>query len=847
MDKPSDPPSVSSHLLEEDIQELYENAPCAYLSTLPDGTIIKVNATFLKWTGYARATLVGQKRFQALLPVVGRVFYDTHVEPLLLMQGFVNELAFELIREDGQRMPILMNSVLKRDAAGNPLVIRMTILDAHGRRAYEEELRQAKRQAEEAEAAVRQLAEKLESRVQQRTQERDRIWRTSQDILAVAALNGTFLSFNPAFTRILGWDENDLSSLTAHCLVDRQYLPQLRNAFDDLSSGNPVDRLDVPLRHKIAGYRWLSMSIMPEGDKLYIVARDITEERKLSRRLRLAIEGIGDGIWDWSIRHETFSFFGGLKSIFGSAVEQQMTGDAASWLSKIHTEDLPRVLDAMQATQEGRVPTYRCQYRIRAKNGVWRWVQAHGVIVERDDDNKPLVMTGTLSDITDRKESDELIWRHANLDTLTELPNRRLFRERLELDLRNAKRSRHHLALLFIDLDGFKQVNDLYGHDAGDLLLIEVGQRIQGCVRETDTVARLGGDEFTVILTNLGDMDHIEFVCQKILARLADAFRIKKDLCYVSASIGASLYPRDAMTSEDLLRKADQAMYAAKHAGKNQFSYFTKEMDEKAHLRLQLTNELRHAINRDQLTVLYQPVIDLSTGAFMKAEALLRWNHPRLGTIEPAAFIPLAEESRLINQIGDWVFKQATNCCNRCSEQLRAPFQISVNKSPAQFMAQATNQGWIKYLAEQNRPGNSISIEITESILLQDSPKIKEMLSAYRDAGIQIALDDFGTGYASMSYLQKFHIDYLKIDQSFVRDITCNPSSRTIVESIVMLAHNLGQKVIAEGVETQEQLDYLVAAGCDYGQGYLFCHPISEDELLDRALRSTAPKDRHLI
>src|ERR1700712_53418 len=279
MDQPPDP-SVPSHLLEEDIEELYENAPCAYLSTLPDGMIIKVNGTFLKWTGYARTALVGQKRFQALLPVVGKVFYDTHVGPLLLMQGFVNELAFELTREDGQRMPVLLNSVLKRDAAGNPLVIRTTILDARGRRAHEEELRRAKRKAEEAEAAVRQLAEELECRVQQRTQERDRIWRTSQDILAVAALNGTFLSFNPAFTRILGWGEDDLPSLAADGLVDPEYLPQLEKALDDLSSGNPVDRMDMPLRHKISGYRWLSMAIALEEDKLYIVAHDITEERK---------------------------------------------------------------------------------------------------------------------------------------------------------------------------------------------------------------------------------------------------------------------------------------------------------------------------------------------------------------------------------------------------------------------------------------------------------------------------------------------------------------------------------------------------------------------------------------
>jgi PAS domain S-box-containing protein len=278
--------SAVSHLLEEDVRELYENAPCAYLSTLPDGTIIKVNETFLEWTGYERGALVGEMRFQQLLPVAGRVFYDTHFGPLLLMQGFARELAFELICEDGQRMPVLLNAVLKRDEAGNPLVIRTTLLDARGRRAYEEELRRAKRKAEEAETAVRHLAEELEQRVEQRTQERDRIWRMSQDILAVATLSGSFLSFNPALTRVLGWTESDLPSVSLVDLVHPEYLEPLKAMLDKLSPGTPVDRFDVPLRHKALSYRWLSLSIMPEGEALYIVGHDITEERKQAETLR---------------------------------------------------------------------------------------------------------------------------------------------------------------------------------------------------------------------------------------------------------------------------------------------------------------------------------------------------------------------------------------------------------------------------------------------------------------------------------------------------------------------------------------------------------------------------------
>jgi PAS domain S-box-containing protein len=284
MSQNPDPPD-HAHLLEEDAQELYENAPCAYLSTLPDGTIIKINTTFLEWTGYARGALVGQKSFQALLPVAGKVFYDTHVGPLLLMQGFVRELAFELICNDGRRIPVLLNSILKRDTAGNPLVIRTTILDARGRRAYEEELRRAKKKAEDAEAAVRQLAGELEQRVQERTQERDRIWRISQDVLAVANLDGAFLSFNPAFTRTLGWSPDDLPSLSAADIVEPDHLSKLKSVLDRLSAGLPVDRFDIPLKHKESGHRWLSMSIMPEGGTLYIVGRDVTEERKQAQMM----------------------------------------------------------------------------------------------------------------------------------------------------------------------------------------------------------------------------------------------------------------------------------------------------------------------------------------------------------------------------------------------------------------------------------------------------------------------------------------------------------------------------------------------------------------------------------
>jgi diguanylate cyclase (GGDEF)-like protein len=437
----------------------------------------------------------------------------------------------------------------------------------------------------------------------------------------------------------------------------------------------------------------------------------------------------------------------------------------------------------------------------------------------------PYRYVALFSDITNRKQTETLIWRQANFDALTQLANRSMFYERVGQEIKKANRTGTRLALLFIDLDHFKEVNDTLGHDTGDHLLFEVAHRIVACVRETDVVARLGGDEFTVLLTGLRESGSvtIERVAADIIDALVLPFQLGEEEVYVSASVGITLYPNDAEDIDGLFRNADQAMYLSKNQGRNRYSYFTPALQSAAQHRLRMIADLRGALAAGQLEVHYQPVIELATGRIAKAEALLRWRHPELGLIGPAEFIPLAEETGLIHEMGEWVFHQVVHWVQRWRQGTHRDFQISVNKSPVQFHKEASGHvEWLEHLESLGLPGSSISIEITEGVLLNADPAVSSALLGCRDAGIQVAIDDFGTGYSSLAYLNKFDIDYLKIDRSFIANLAPGASELALSEAIVVMAHKLGLEVIAEGVETVEQRDLLQSIGCDYLQGFLF-------------------------
>lgn len=433
-----------------------------------------------------------------------------------------------------------------------------------------------------------------------------------------------------------------------------------------------------------------------------------------------------------------------------------------------------------------------------------------------------------IRDISKRKRAETIIWNQANFDSLTNLPNRNLFMQRLEHEALSCDRSKLSLALLYVDLDRFKAVNDSLGHDMGDLLLVEVASRLKKSVREVDTVSRPSGDEFIIILGQIDDQLAVERICQQLLDALSEPLKLENKVVYPTASIGVSFYPDDANDIEILRRNADQAMYAAKASGRNRYQFYTSEIQERAQRKRQIITDLREAVNQSQFEVYYQPIVSLLDGSFTRAEALLRWHHPETGMVSPAVFIPLAEEIGLIGEIGNWVFYQASQQVKNWRHQFNSDIQVSINTSPLQWIDETTGMNqWFTHLIEQEIDGTAINVEIAESLLKDASDHITNRLLEFRDANIQIAIDDFGTGYSSLSHLKQFDINYLKIDQGFVRNLDHEQNDLVLCEATIAMAHKLGIQVIAEGVETKSQDRILREIGCDFGQGYLYSRPMS--------------------
>ncbi|MCR4301108.1 MAG: EAL domain-containing protein [Sulfuricaulis sp.] len=466
------------------------------------------------------------------------------------------------------------------------------------------------------------------------------------------------------------------------------------------------------------------------------------------------------------------------------------------------------------------------EFEITGFKGTHRWMETHAVSMPGENDGSPLVLAIT-RDITARKQTEKRLRQLAHFDSLTDLPNRLQFIERLEAAMLDADRQERLVGVMFLDLDRFKNINDSLGHDKGDALLREVAIRLSGAVRRGDTVARLSGDEFALVLADMGHVDDAIHVAQKILDVFNQPFVVSGHHLFVTASMGITLYPFDDRSAQELLRNADVAMYRAKDSGKNNYQFYVAEMTAKVSERLALENDLRFALERGEFSLVYQPIADFRSGRIIGMEALLRWKHPERGMISPAQFIPLAEETGYIIPIGEWVLRTACAQCRRWQKMGFPSLYVAVNLSSRQFHQKDLPASVYNILQETGFNPGLLDLELTEGLVMQQAEASINTLRELVAMDIRISIDDFGTGYSSLSYLKRFPINVLKIDQSFVRDIPRDEDDAAIASTIITMAHSLGLKVVAEGVETVEQLDFLRGHQCDAMQGYYFSKPLA--------------------
>ena len=550
--------------------------------------------------------------------------------------------------------------------------------------------------------------------------------------------------------------------------------------------------------------------------------------RASDERLRLALWGTGDALWDWNLQTGRVERTG-LANLLGYPEEE--IESTLYWRDKLtHPEDAEATTTSLQHHLDGQTPYYEAQYRLRSAKGDWLWVLDRGQIVERNKQGLPLRMAGTMRDISDRRRRDDELQYLANYDSLTELPNRTLFQDRLQHALTFAARRDHQVALLFIDLDRFKSVNDSYGHRTGDALLRSVATRLRGSVRDEDTVARLGGDEFTIILEGVTQMQAVSRVVDSLQQAFALPFETGEQSLLISPSIGISVFPSDADCAEKLINHADMAMYSAKESGRNTVRYFEAYMNAAAQRRAAISLALRKAEAAGELALHYQPRMDLKSQRITGFEALMRWTSDSLGPVTPTEFIPIAEEFGLIARMGEWALASVYQQLTLWQDTELANLPVAVNVSIRQLMDDSFFDRVKAAQQELQLPESLLQIEVTETLMMENTGQVVATLQKLRDSGIAICIDDFGTGYSSLGHLRRLPIDGLKIDKSFVNNVVSNNDDAVIVATIIAMAHALHLTVVAEGVETEAQLKHLRDQGCEEIQGYWLARPMPAEQ-----------------
>ena len=587
--------------------------------------------------------------------------------------------------------------------------------------------------------------------------------------------------------------------------------------------------------------RWIydqGQGYWDEADNLqYLdgILSDITDHKQVEERLQLLYEACEQSPASIVITNcqGTIQYVNPkFEAITGFSAAEVM-GQNPRILKTGHTP--PEQYRQMWATIT-RGQTWTGEFLNQKKNGDYFWETA-SISPVKGVNGQITHFVAVKEDITAHKETAEMLAYQTQYDLLTDLPNRSLAIDHLKLAISQAEREQEYVAVLQIDLDHFKSVNESIGHDMGDLLLCHVAERLKQHIQPGDTLARLGGDEFLIILQGLKDLEQVLPFGQEVIKIIEQPYLLKETDCYTSASVGIAIYPLDSTSASILLRNSDIALYNAKSSGRKNIKCFESGMNLRAQRRHLVATQLRRALEFNELSLVFQPLLDLKQGCICGAEALLRWENPTLGQVSPVEFIPIAEETGLIVSIGDWVIEAACRQLHRWRQALSQPFTLAINLSSRQFKTTRLADVVAVALSRYDIPPHQLELEITESLLLDDQPATLSLLQQLRHMGLRLSIDDFGTGYSALSYLRRFSLDILKIDRSFINDLSDNPESRALVRAIILMAHELRLQVIAEGIETEAQLKFLASQGCDYGQGFFFSAGLTPDAFFDYALR----------